>query len=355
VQKEREKMPKTAPPKPKLHLPARASRKSISLTHEGLVEAGYLPGGKSLPLVMQPAQADLDLAEWTRNNVTFVEAELLKHGAILFRGFNVDSAPQFEQCALAVAPDLFNENGEHPRTFVSGKVYTPVFYPPEKLLLWHNENSFNHSWPTRIWFCCQQPAPLGGETPVVDSRQVFQRINPQIRRRFAAKRIMYVRNYGDGMGLDWQAVFQTTDKTEVERKCRDSLMEFEWKSGNRLRTQCLRPAVVRHPQTGESVWFNQAQHWHISCLDPEAREVITSSYSMEDLPRNCYYGDGTPIEDDVMQEILEVYGELESSFPWRRGDLLMLDNLLAAHGRKPYVGERKMLVAMGAMMNYDAV
>lgn len=342
-------------PKPKLHLPSRVQRKSISLAHEELVQKSYLPGGKSLPLVLQPAEAEVDLAEWTRNNVAVVESELLKHGAILFRGFKVDSAAQFEQCALAITPDLFNENGEHPRSFISGKVYTPVFYPPEKLLLWHNENSFNYSWPTRIWFCCQQPPLQGGETPVVDSRAVFQRINPEIRRKFAEKQIMYVRNYSPRLGLDWQTVFQTKDRAEVERKCADSFMEFEWKPGNRLRTSCLRPAIIKHPQTGESVWFNQAQHWHISCLDQDDREVITSSYSMEDLPRNCYYGDGMPIEDEVMREILSVYAELESSFPWQRGDLLMLDNLLAAHGRKPFVGERKMLVVMGAMMNYGAL
>ena len=103
---------------------------------------------------------------------------------------------------------------------------------------------------------------------------------------------MYVRNYGNRMGLDWRAVFQTSDKAEVARRCAENLMEFQWHDENRLRTSCVRPAVVRHPVSGEMVWFNQAQHWHISCLDPEARQVLTSSFREEELPRHCYYGAG---------------------------------------------------------------
>jgi alpha-ketoglutarate-dependent taurine dioxygenase len=348
-------MNQTTTRKPSLNLTGRIRRQPVDLAPAELVGPGYLTSGERLPLVLRPAVAELDLAEWTRNNLAFIETELLKHGAILFRGFQVDSALSFEQFALAICPELFNENGEHPRGVISGKVYTPVFYPPDKQLLWHNENSFNHRWPTKIWFCCLSPAQSGGETPLVDSRRVFELIDPQIRKKFAEKQVMYVRNYKSGLGLDWQTVFQTSDRAEVERRCREALMEFEWKAGDLLRTSCVRPAFVRHPRTGESVWFNQAQHWHISCLEPAVREVLTSSFAAEDLPRHCYYGDGSHIEDSVMQEILGVYRELEVSFAWQAGDIVMLDNLLTAHGRNPYVGERKLLVAMGAMMSYGEV
>jgi len=308
-----------------------------------------------MPRLYRPAAAaaDLDLAEWARNNLDMIEADLTRYGAILLRGFKVARPGQFESFALAICPELFSENGEHPRETVSGKVYTPVFYPPEKQLLWHNENSFNHRWPTRILFCCASPARRGGETPLADSRRVYEMIDPAVRAKFEERQVMYVRNYGGGMGLDWRDVFRTDDKSQVERACRESLMGFEWKDGDRLMTRCVRPAVVKHPRTGERTWFTQAQHWHISCLDPETRRVLTSSYSQEDLPRNCYYGDGSQIADEEMNHILGVYRRLEVSFPWQAGDIILLDNLLTAHGRNPYAGERKLLVAMGAMMSYD--
>lgn len=334
-------------------------RKAVSLPQEELIETEDLGTGETLPLVVKPAVAHIDLGDWAEGNGEFIETKLLKHGAILFRGFNVSIAPAFERFGLTICRELFNENGEHPRKTVSGNVYTPVFYPADRKLLWHNENSFNHRWPMKILFGCRQPAQQGGETPIVDSRKVFELIDPKIRERFIEKKVMYLRNYGDGLGLNWETVFQTKNRSEVEAACRQAAIDFEWKAGDayglRLRTRSVRPAVVKHPQTGEMSWFNQAQHWHPACLDAETRKYLLSSFSEEDLPRNCYYGDGTPIEDSVMAEISEVYQQLEVSFPWQQGDVLVLDNVLTAHGRNPFVGERQLLVAMGELTSFEDI
>ncbi|MEB3150560.1 MAG: TauD/TfdA family dioxygenase, partial [Sphaerospermopsis sp.] len=133
---------------------------------------------ESLPLVIKPTSAHIDLPDWLLINQDFINKHLLKYGAILFRGFNIDTPSIFEKFGLSICPELFHENGEHPRETVSGKVYTPVFYPPDRKLLWHNENSFNHRWPMKIMFGCRQPAQEGGETPIVDSRKVCQLIDP---------------------------------------------------------------------------------------------------------------------------------------------------------------------------------
>jgi alpha-ketoglutarate-dependent taurine dioxygenase len=330
-------------------------RKTINLSEAEFIKIDFLTPWQTLPIILKPNIDYLDLADWIESSQNFIETNLLKYGAILFRGFNVDTATTFERVCLTLCSDLFNENGEHPRRSVSGKVYTPVSYPADKKLLWHNENSFNYSWPRKILFGCLQPAQQGGETPIVDSRIVFQLIDPKIRERFIDKKVMYIRNYGDGLGLNWETVFQTSDRLEVEAACTKAAIDFEWKTGNRLRTIAVRPAVVKHPQTDEMSWFNQAQHWHPACLDSQTRESLLSMFKQEDLPRNCYYGDGSPIEDSVMEEICGVYQKSEISFPWERGDLLLLNNLLTAHGRNSYMGERQLLVAMGEMANFDDI
>jgi alpha-ketoglutarate-dependent taurine dioxygenase len=258
----------------------------------------------------------------------------------------------FDAFTTAVCSELFIENGEHPRENVKGNVYTPVYFPPERKLLWHNENSFNYHWPRKIWFCCVKPAESGGETPIVDSRKVYERMDPAIRARFMRHGVTYVRNYGEGPGRSWQDVFRTTDRSVVEEQCRKNFIEFEWKDGDRLRTRSTRPAVVKHPITGEPSWFNQVQHWHLACLDPATRESLMSIFAEEDLPRTCYFGDGSPIADIDMQTICDLYRELEVSFPWQQGDILMVDNVLAAHARNPFSGERKLLVAMGELRSY---
>jgi amino acid adenylation domain-containing protein/FkbM family methyltransferase len=329
--------------------------KAVSVPREELVKSSSLTNGESLPLVLKPNAENLDLAAWAERNRDLLQSQLVRHGAILFRDFELDPARDFGRLAHAVCSDLFHENGEHPRRALGDGVYTPVFYPPEQLLLWHNENSFNHHWPARIWFGCAQPATRGGETPLADSRRVYELIDKDLRRRFSERGVMYVRNYGDGLGLDWQTVFQTEDRREVERRCREARMEIEWKDGGRARTRCVRPAAVRHPQTGESSWFNQAQHWHVSCLDPATRESIEAVYREEDYPRHCYFGDGTPIDDSMMAEVLEAYRQTEVVFAWQPRDILMVDNVLTAHARRPFEGRRELLVAMGDMRSFDEV
>ncbi|HVF55943.1 MAG TPA: condensation domain-containing protein, partial [Pyrinomonadaceae bacterium] len=329
--------------------------KRVGGLDESLVRTSSLHTGQSLPLVVEPRAGDLDLAAWSEVNRAFVETKLARHGAILFRGFETSETAGFERFAQATCTRLFKDNGEHPRKSVSGNVYTPTFYPPEEKVLWHNENSFNHDWPTKIWFCCVVPARVGGETPLVDSRRVLELIDREVRERFARHGVMYVRNYGRGLGLDWQEVFKTSQRAEVEARCRKGLMEFEWTEEGHLTTRAVRPAVVKHPRTGEPTWFNQAQHWHPSCLNPATRASMQALFSDERLPRNCYYGDGAPIEDSVMKHILGVYQQLEVSFAWQRGDILMLDNLLTAHARNPFAGERQLLVAIGDMLDYGDV
>jgi SAM-dependent methyltransferase/alpha-ketoglutarate-dependent taurine dioxygenase len=328
---------------------------AISLHETEVVRHYKFAPTATLPHVIELNGQAVDVVEWASSNRALLEKHLDESGAILFRGFAVESAARLERLARTICQDLLEDNGEHQRHTISPSVYTPVFYPAEQQLLWHNENSFNHRWPSRVWFCCVQPAARGGETPIVDSRKVYEMIDPTVRAKFAEKGIMYVRHYGSGFGLNWRTVFQTENRHEVEEKCRAAKMDFAWKDHDVLRTSCVRPAILSHPRTREASWFNQAQHWHVSCLDESTRESTQKLFKEDDLPRHCYYGDGTPIADEEMMGILNVYRQLEVSFSWQHGDVLVLDNLLTAHGRNKFEGERKLLVTMGDLLTYDDV
>lgn len=303
-------------------------------------------------LVVQPNVDEIELTDWAKNHRDFIQTKLLNHGAILFRDFNVNSVPEFENVAQAICPELFSEYGDLPREGVAGKVYGSTPYPHDKAILFHNESSHLQRWPLKIWFFCVQPALQGGETPIVDCRKIYQLIDPKLRERFAYKQLMYVRNFIEGLDVSWQDFFRTTEKAVVEDYCRKSAIDFEW-SGNGLKTRSCRQAIAKHPHSGEMVFFNQLQLHHISYLDPAMRDSLLSLFGEEKLPRNVYYGDGTLIEESVLQEINEVYQQTKVSFPWQKGDILMLDNMLTAHGRNSYVGSRKIVVAMGEIINLD--
>jgi alpha-ketoglutarate-dependent taurine dioxygenase len=321
-------------------------RKALSITSGGLVTIEPLKSGESLPLTMQPSIEGVDLVAWTSSNRETIRTNLLRHGGILFRNFNLSSLDIFEQFVITASKELL-EYGEptSPRTLIKNNVYTSTDYPADQSIFLHNENSYRHTWPMKIFFFCQTPAAQGGETPIADCRKIFERIDPKIKQRFIEKGWMLVRNFGHGFSLSWQSVFQTEERSAVETYCREAGIEIEWRD-DRLRTKQVRQAVARHPVTGEPVWFNHAAFFHVSTLEPSTREGLLAGLEEEELPNNTYYGDGSPIETSVIDEIREAYQRETVSFAWQERDLLMLDNMLVAHGRNPYTGPRKILVAM---------
>jgi alpha-ketoglutarate-dependent taurine dioxygenase len=250
-----------------------------------------------------------------------------------------------------MCPDLFSEYGDLPREGMSDKVYASTPYPADKTILFHNESSHLPCWPRMQFFLCLQPSLQGGETPLLDCREVYQQLDPSIRDRFAEKGLLYVRNFVPGIDVSWQEFFHTDDHGAVEEACRKDGMTCEWTAAGGVRIRQAARAVLRHPRTGAMVFFNQIQLHHPYFLGAEVRASLESLFREEDLPRNLFYGDGSPIEESVLQAIDDLYWRLAITFPWQAGDLILVENMLVAHARNPFVGPRKIVVAMGEMIH----
>jgi alpha-ketoglutarate-dependent taurine dioxygenase len=336
--------------KPSIQVPGAVRRKAVGSSSQDLVRLRPLRSERRLPLLIEPAIDGVDLLQWADSSRELIDRALLESGGILFRGFSLASLDTFEDFVRRTSGEPMTYTYRStPRTEVSGKVYTSTEYPAHQWIPMHNEMSYSTRWPMRIGFYCAQPSVRGGETPIADSRRVYERIEPRVRDRFAEQGVLYVRNYGGGLDVSWQEVFQTSDPAEVEGFCRGAGIEYEWRrarGGNRLRTRQVCQGVIQHPVTGEPVWFNQAHLFHVTSLDVKVREQLLSGVAAEDLPRNTYYGDGSPIPDEDLEMIRRVYREEQVVFPWQKGDLVLLDNVLTAHGRAPFEGPRRILVAM---------
>ncbi|WDE02363.1 TauD/TfdA family dioxygenase [Thalassomonas actiniarum] len=284
-----------------------------------------------------------------------IEEMLNTAGAVLVRGSRFDDHKAVQGGADLFFTEALKYNGEHYPVAKNSSVQRPVDYANAEFLLWHNENTFNHSFPARAIFACELKATTGGQTPIVDSREVLNNLNSEVRDSFINKQVMYVRKYEshDFLGVGWKTIFNTEDKQQVEQLCREKHMDFEWVGADTLITRSIRPAVMNHPVSGQLSWINQVLHWHFHCLSPATQEDVKAMFEEELLyPRNCYFGDGSKIPDDYIDHIHDVYKQCQIQFDWKNGDLLLVDNILKAHARTPYEGERKILVSFGNRITY---
>ncbi|HSF42628.1 MAG TPA: TauD/TfdA family dioxygenase [Thermoanaerobaculia bacterium] len=328
-------------PKPPKKLALGARRAAVAPAGELVREEG------GLPLVLTPAVPEVDVFSWAAASREGIEEKLQRHGALLFRGFGVEGTDGLQRFVRAVCGDLLEyRERSSPRHELADRVYTSTDYPAAEAIFPHNEHSYAKRFPLKLFFSCVVPPETGGETPVGDTRRIFARIDPGVRERFARSGWMYVRNFHPGFGLSWQTVFQTDDRAKVEAYCRDAGIGFEWRPGDRLRTRQVRPATAVHPRTGETVWFNHATFFHVSTLSPAIREPLLKDFGTDDLPNNTYYGDGSPIEPEVVEHLRRAYLDEMTAFPWGQGDVLLIDNMLTAHARNPFTGPRKIAVAM---------
>jgi alpha-ketoglutarate-dependent taurine dioxygenase len=306
------------------------------------------PAGRG-PVLLRPPGPALDPFAWLRDARTHIEEILRRDGGVVLRGFGFRSVSDFNKVAQIICPELLDYvNRSTPRTRLGGKIYTATEYPADRSIPLHNENSYSDAWPRKIMFYSAVVAPSGGETPVADSRRVYQKIDPAVRARFERAGVCYIRNYTAGVDLSWQEVFQTSSRQEVEHYCEEHGMELTWGDGRpELTTRHVRQATLTHPETEEPVWFNQAHLFHVSALRVKEQRALVDELGSDNLPRNARYGDGEDIELDVLEHIREVYDEEKIEFSWRQGDIMILDNILFAHARNPFEGVRKVVVAMG--------
>ena len=299
-----------------------------------------------LPRVFEAGSPKHEVGAWLRERQADVRQALDVSGAVLLRGFQTRTVQKLE----AIVREFAGEPLEYlerssPRVALHGRVYSSTEYPSDQEIALHNENSYAAVFPALLFFQCMVRAERGGQTPLADCRKVLSRLPVPLVQRFVAHGVRYVRTFNEGIGLPWQAVFGTDCQHEVERKAAQFGYDVRWPVQNALQTVRHGPAVLT-TSSGERAWFNHAAFFHLSSLPPLVAQGLLDELGEQRLPAQTYFGDGSRIELETIELVRNAYRNETCTFEWLEGDLLIVNNLLVAHGRQAFCGLRKIAVAM---------
>jgi alpha-ketoglutarate-dependent taurine dioxygenase len=309
---------------------------------------------------------------WLGEHFARVSEAVQTTGAALLRGFAIDRPETFTSLATRFAGSLGDDyEGPSPRQQVARGAYTASEVPGTLSIPEHAEMSYLPRMTRHLFFWCQEPARSGGATTLVDGRRVLaaldeERIAPllagplQIRRRHAPASFRR-----DPFELKpWNEMFATRDRGEALARASAFGFAARFEPSGALTLEHEQPAVRHHPETGARVWLNHLLVFHASApeaillgaarrdgvlgaaaLYPAARAYRRLSARLGRDVASDVRCAGEPIADEVVAHVRGVIDEKAVLLDWRKGDLVIVDNHLVLHGRRPFRGPRRIAVA----------
>lgn len=309
-------------------------------------------GSTTFPLVLACASPEATLAEttaWIGSNRDSLTDRAARHGAILFRGFPVRSDLDFDQFIEAFQLPNFayqDSLSNAVRTNRTERVFTANEAPASVNICLHHEMAQTPTYPSKLFFFCEQAADEGGATPLCRSDVLFERMTkqlPQFASDCTAKGLLYSHvmpaadDAASGMGRSWQSTWKATTQAEAEDRMRQLGYTWQWQDDGCLKVTTPRLQAVRKLDNGRTSFFNQliaAFHgWKDSRNDPA---------------KSITFGDGSPLDRTTMDQVIAMAEEITFDVPWQTGDVALVDNYVAMHGRRTFSGTRKVLASLVA-------
>ena len=292
-------------------------------------------------------EGDGNLAAFLLANKIAVDAALADAGALLFRGFAVPDAQAFD-----AAVQGYGENGftyleslsNAVRMNVTERVFTANEAPPTTEIHLHHEMAQTPIYPSKLFFYCEIPPGKGGATPVCRSDWLAERLKAEdeaLYAEFATKGVRYTHvmpgaeDATSGQGRSWRSTLGVDDRTAAEARLTKLNYTWEWQDDDALKVTTRVLSALRTLDDGRAVFFNQLiaafRGW---------------SDSRNTADKSVTFGDGSPITVDDMAGVVALSEELTRDIAWQAGDVALIDNFLAMHGRRPFEGKRRVLASL---------
>jgi hypothetical protein len=308
--------------------------------------------GESFPLVLEcrtPGPSLDEVAGWIGEHRDVLCDQAARHGAILFRGFPLRTAEDFDRFVAAFALGDFayeDSLSNAVRINRTPRVFTANEAPSSVAIYLHHEMAQTPIYPGKLFFFCEKPADEGGATPLCRSDVLWDRLAercPDFARDCVAKGLRYSNvmpsenDPHSGMGRSWQSTLRAETREAAERRLSDLGYDWEWLQDGCLRATTPVLGAVRELAAGRKAFFNQLiaayRGWSDSRNDPS---------------NAIRFGDGTPLDREAVGVAIELADELSFDLPWQQGDVVLVDNFVTMHGRRTFSGTRKVLASLAS-------
>ena len=302
---------------------------------------------KPEPSAKTPSYSLEDLFEWGEKNKSEFREELMTYGAILLRDFPFSCPNDFEHFLdVSGFPRMPYVGGAAPRSKVTkGRVLTSNESPPSEPIPFHHEMAQVPNPPAYIFFYCDLPCDIGGETAIAHSNHIYQKfqvVGGEFAKKVEKTGVRYIRimpeedDSTSAIGRSWKSTFIAKTKEEAEMKMKELGTTWQWLSDGNVRTETTTiPAIRTDERTGLKTFFNSMVAAYTGWVD-----------SRNDPTKSVCCGDGSAVDGNVLTKMATILNEEAAIIPWQKGDVLLIDNKLVLHSRRPFEGPRKILASI---------
>jgi len=325
------------------------------------------------PKIFNLDQANSDSAALIKATRELIDTHLPTYGGLVIRGLpftgqNYGNSDSQNDISFS---KLLQQLGYQLTRYVGGvtqreetgfMVYPASGEDPQVCMDLHQDNTYWPTPPQQLFFYYEQPAEVGGLNPLLDMREYLSKIPSDIVAKFVSLGVRYENYYPDqsqdSRFVPWQKSFETEERSLVEENLKQGGFEFNWEADESGETYSLRKWNVlspfkQHPITSETLWVNMIVANHASYFHdhPSYPELSDIPYTVEgergiDYPFNIKYGNGESVPYEVIQTLRRLAWETARAFKAEAGDLLVVDNYRAQHGRLGYEPPRKFWVGI---------
>ena len=316
-------------------------------------------GGKPFPCILEPTNPGTTWVQtqaYLRKNREQIMDLVDSRGAVVLRGSSIEN-PE-ELTSLADAMNLEHKpyvGGAAVRNIICGsRVFTTNESPPLEPIPFHHEMAQVPSPPSHVIFYCMVPPKVGGSTPLIDSHHVYQYFStnhPEFAAKVEKLGLRYVRimpcddDPTSAIGRGWKSTYLSADqrslemdemKAIAEAKMKELGIEFEWlESGNLKTITAVLPGVRTEEKTGKKVFFNSMVAAFLGWVD-----------CRNDPTKAVMLGDNTYVDATVIGDVAKFMERERVMLPWKKGDVMIVNNSLVMHSREPFERPRRIFASV---------